>query len=105
MNSVKHFLCKCSHTCCCSSSQEPRDSSGVREQNSDSAEFPKVSRIFTCKKKNLHVEFLAFLDYPHFKIHKNAMRQNVPQVRMKCATLHQKCTDGTKTPLLVIMVD
>lgn len=104
---MKHFPFNCFHTVAAVFfSHQPRNRSGVQKGNSKSNESPRVSTKATCIHKLLpNVSFLAFLDYPHFQNYKNVMRQKVPQIRMKCTILHQKCTDYVKTPLAVSLID
>lgn len=68
----------------------------------NSQEF--LGKMHECqkKKKKSDVSFLVFLDYPHFQNYKNAMRQNIPQVRVKCVISHQKCQTTWKLPLFLV---
>lgn len=61
-------------------SQENRPE--VQKGNSDSSEFPEVSRRDACIQTFLYT-FLAFPDYPDFQHYKSAVRQKVtPQARV-----------------------
>ena len=68
----------------------------------NSQEFPgKINAYKNSYKMFLILHFLTILTFKT----KNAMRQNIPQVRVICAILHQKCREYKKTPLVVSMID